>query len=95
MRRNRAENDASHLKLTRRAALSWAGAHCSSWAGWRRGCGICRSIRPISSALLAEENRINIRLIPPARGEIFDRNGVRLAENIPSYRIVMVREDAG
>ncbi len=45
--------------------------------------------------LLAEENRINIRLIPPARGEVFDRNGVRLAQNVPSYRIVIVSEDAG
>jgi penicillin-binding protein 2 len=45
--------------------------------------------------LLAEENRINIRLTPPLRGEIFDRNGVQLAQNVPSYRIVMVREDAG
>ncbi|WP_299353790.1 penicillin-binding protein 2 [uncultured Shimia sp.] len=45
--------------------------------------------------LLAEENRINIRLIPPARGEIFDRNGITLARNQPSYRINIVREDAG
>ena len=45
--------------------------------------------------LLAEENRINIRLIPPARGRIFDRNGKVLAENEPSYRITIVREDAG
>ncbi len=45
--------------------------------------------------LLAEENRINIRLIPPARGEIFDRNGMIIARNSPSYRIVIVREDAG
>jgi len=45
--------------------------------------------------LLAEENRVNIRLIPPARGRIFDRNGKPLAENEPSYRITMVREDAG
>ncbi|GHG88434.1 penicillin-binding protein 2 [Pseudodonghicola xiamenensis] len=45
--------------------------------------------------LLAEENRINIRLIPPARGKIFDRNGNVLAQNSPSYRIVIVREDAG
>lgn len=44
---------------------------------------------------LAEENRINIRLIPPARGEIFDRNGVAVAANEPAYRITMVREDAG
>jgi len=45
--------------------------------------------------LLAEENRINIRLIPPARGQIFDRNGTPIALNEPSYRIVLVPEDAG
>lgn len=45
--------------------------------------------------LLAEENRINIRLIPPARGKIFDRNGNTIAQNVPSYRIIIVREDAG
>ena len=32
--------------------------------------------------LLAEENRINIRLLPPARGLIFDRGGVLVAANI-------------
>ncbi|MFU8863653.1 MAG: penicillin-binding protein 2 [Rhodobacterales bacterium] len=45
--------------------------------------------------VLAEENRISIRLIAPARGQIFDRNGAVIAENQPSYRIIMVREDAG
>lgn len=45
--------------------------------------------------LLAEENRINVRLIPPARGEIFDRHGLVIARNEPSYRLTMVREDAG
>ena len=45
--------------------------------------------------LLAEENRVNLRLLPPARGLIYDRNGVALAENEQIYRIVLVREDAG
>ncbi|MEL7460511.1 MAG: penicillin-binding protein 2 [Pseudomonadota bacterium] len=45
--------------------------------------------------LLAEENRVNIRLLPPARGVIFDRNGVAIADNSQNYRIVIVREDAG
>lgn len=45
--------------------------------------------------LLAEENRINIRLIPPARGLIFDRNGNAIADNEQNYRVIMVREDAG
>ncbi len=45
--------------------------------------------------LLAEENRINIRLIAPPRGVIYDRNGVPIAENAQNYRIIIVREDAG
>jgi penicillin-binding protein 2 len=45
--------------------------------------------------MLAEENRINLRLLPPARGLIYDRNGAPLAINDPNYRIVIVREDAG
>ncbi|SLN15766.1 Stage V sporulation protein D [Pseudoruegeria aquimaris] len=45
--------------------------------------------------LLAEENRINIRLLPPPRGLIYDRNGITVADNTQNYRIVMVREDAG
>ena len=42
---------------------------------------------------LAEENRIKFKLIPPARCEVFDRNGVQLAQNVPNYQIKMVRED--
>ncbi len=45
--------------------------------------------------LLAEENRINLRLLPPVRGLIFDRNGVLLAGNEQNYRVVMKRDDAG
>jgi penicillin-binding protein 2 len=44
--------------------------------------------------LLAEENRVNIRLIPPARGLILDRDGRLMAGNRQNYRIVMVREQA-
>jgi len=42
--------------------------------------------------LLAEENRINMRLIAPARAEIFDRQGRPLAINQQNYRVVMIRE---
>ena len=43
--------------------------------------------------LLAEENRINMRLLPPARGIMFDRDGRPVASNVPNYRILLVRED--
>ena len=44
--------------------------------------------------LLAEENRIKVRLIAPGRGIIYDRNGVVLAGNEQIYRVSMIREDA-
>ncbi|MGA1181421.1 MAG: penicillin-binding protein 2, partial [Marivivens sp.] len=31
--------------------------------------------------LLADENRINLRLLAPSRGLVFDRNGIPLAVN--------------
>lgn len=44
---------------------------------------------------LAEENRIKISLIPPERGQVFDRTGRIIAANVPSYRVTITREDAG
>ncbi|HEX5079355.1 MAG TPA: penicillin-binding protein 2 [Geminicoccaceae bacterium] len=46
-------------------------------------------------ALLADENRINHRLLPPARGAVLDRNGVPLAGNRPTYRVLVIPEQAG
>ena len=45
--------------------------------------------------VLAEENRINLRLLAPQRGRILDRFGVPLATNDQNYRIVLVAEQAG
>ena len=45
--------------------------------------------------VLAEENRINLRLLAPQRGRILDRFGVPLAINQQSYRVVIVAEQAG
>ena len=94
MRRPRVDVEAGHRLLGRRAAIL-GGLQLAFVAG----LGVRMQYLQVDQAdqfrLLAEENRINIRLIPPARGEVFDRNGVPLARNVPSYRIVIVREDAG
>ena len=42
--------------------------------------------------LLAEDNRINLHLIPPTRGHLLDRNGAVLAQNKPNYRVLVVPE---
>ncbi len=41
---------------------------------------------------LSENNRIQLRPIAPNRGLIFDRNGILLAENIPSHSLTLVKE---
>ena len=41
---------------------------------------------------LSDENRIKIQPLAPNRGLIFDRNGVILAENLPSYRLEITQE---
>ena len=41
---------------------------------------------------LADENRINFRLLPPPRGRIVDRFGVPVADNQENYRILLVPE---
>lgn len=45
--------------------------------------------------LLSDGNSIKIRLIPPARGLIHDRNGVLIAGNEQNYRVTLTREEAG
>lgn len=44
---------------------------------------------------LADGNSIKVRLLPPARGLILDRNGVQIAGNEQNYRVTLTREDAG
>jgi penicillin-binding protein 2 len=43
--------------------------------------------------LASEENRIQLRLIPPRRGWIVDRNGTPLALNKPDYRLELIPEE--
>lgn len=44
---------------------------------------------------LSENNRVHVQPIPPSRGLIFDRNGVVIADNRPSFNLSMTRERAG
>jgi penicillin-binding protein 2 len=42
--------------------------------------------------VMADENRINLRLLVPPRGRILDRFGVTMADNRQNYRVVIVPE---
>ena len=37
--------------------------------------------------VLSNKNRVDIEPLPPQRGLIYDRNGVVLAENIPTFSL--------
>lgn len=44
---------------------------------------------------LSDSNRVRIKALPPARGLIFDRNGVVMANNLPAYRLEIIKEQVG
>jgi penicillin-binding protein 2 len=41
---------------------------------------------------LSESNRVSLKALPPTRGLIYDRNGIVLADNLPAYRLEIIRE---
>ncbi|MFT5658108.1 MAG: penicillin-binding protein 2, partial [Gammaproteobacteria bacterium] len=41
---------------------------------------------------LSDSNRVRIKALPPTRGLIFDRNGVVMANNLPAYRLEIIKE---
>ena len=94
MRRPSKDTEESQRRVSRRAAVLGLGmfGFMTVLAGRMRHMQVEQGE---AFRLLAEENRVNLRLIPPVRGLIFDRSGRVLAENAQNYRIVVVREDAG
>jgi penicillin-binding protein 2 len=42
---------------------------------------------------LSSANQWNFRMVPPPRGRILDRNGVVLADNRPSFRLLVIRDE--
>lgn len=42
--------------------------------------------------MLAEDNRVNVQLIAPPRGRVYDRFGVELANTSQNYRVLIVPE---
>ena len=79
--------------LTRRAAILAGGQVllASALAGRLYQLQVLEKDR---YRVMADENRINLRLLVPPRGRIFDRFGTELASNRQNYRVVIVPEEA-
>jgi len=77
------------LRFSRRAVLIAAGqAALFGVLGWR-----LRQLQVLDTSgyrLLSEENRLNVQLVAPARGAIYDRFGASVAENRENLRVLVV-----
>lgn len=85
------DNDRQRL-FSRRAALL-AGGQMTLLTALAGRMYYLQIIEADRYTLLAEENRINLRLLPPERGRIVDRYGVPLAVNQQNYRVVITSEN--
>jgi|TARA_R100001369_G_scaffold27748_1_gene49928 penicillin-binding protein 2 len=89
----RAERDLAKLSKTTRRALLTGGAMTTVVGAlglrmWQF------SVRDAAQYyLLAEKNRINLKLVRPDRGRIYDRSGKIVADNQKAYRITLVPEE--
>jgi penicillin-binding protein 2 len=77
--------------MTRRAALL-AGGQALLCAGVIGRLYQLQILEQDRYKVLAEENRISLRLLVPPRGRIIDRFSTILADNHQSYRVVLVPE---
>ena len=94
MRRTARDTEANARKVTRRA-LFLGGAQVAFIAVLGARMRYMQVEEAEKYRLLAEENRINIRLMPPTRGLILDRSGRLIAGNEQNYRVVITREETG
>jgi penicillin-binding protein 2 len=87
--------DADRQKLFARRAVMLAGGKAVLLAALAGRMYHLQVIEAPRYATLADENRINLRLLPPPRGRILDRHGQLLAGNEQTYRVTIVAEQAG
>ena len=82
-------------KLFTRRALLVAGGQAALFAALAGRMYQLQIVETDRYAVLADENRINLRLLAPPRGRILDRFGVALADNRQNYHLVIVAEQTG
>lgn len=79
-------------KIFSRRAAMLTGGQLVLFAGLGARMYYLQVVQSDRYRTLAEENRINLRLLAPPRGYITDRFGAPMAINVQNYRIVIIRE---
>ena len=85
--------DTERHKLFTRRALFLAGGKASLMAALIGRMYYLQVVEADKYRTLAEENRINLRLLAPRRGRIIDRFGVPIADNEQNYRVLLISEN--
>lgn len=94
MKRTQKQSQESRSKITRRG-LMLGGAQGAIVAILAMRMRKMQLEQANEYRMLSDGNSVKIRLIPPARGLIYDRNGALIAGNEQNYRVTITREDAG
>lgn len=85
--------DSERHKLFSRRALMLAGGKSVLMAALIGRMYYLQVVESDRYKTLAEENRINLRLLAPRRGRIVDRFGVPIADNKQNYRVLLISEN--
>jgi penicillin-binding protein 2 len=89
------QRENNRAKLLTRRALFLAGGQVALLATLAGRMYYLQVVQAGRYAMLADDNRINIRLLAPPRGRILDRFGAVMADNRPTYSVELVAEQAG
>ena len=84
--------DSSRYQTFTRRTLVLGGAQAAAFVVLAGRMYYLQVLKADEYRMLAEENRINVRLLAPLRGRIVDRYGTVLASNRQNYRAVLVAE---
>lgn len=86
------KTDKTREKLFSRRAAMLVGGQMALFAGLGARMYYLQVLQAERYRTLAEDNRINLRLLAPPRGYILDRFGEPMAINVQNYRIVIIPE---
>jgi len=86
--------DSDRARLFNRRAALLGGGQALLMSGLAARMYYLQVVESDRYRMLAEENRISIRLLPPPRGRILDRFGQPLAVNRQNFRVLIVPEQA-
>jgi penicillin-binding protein 2 len=84
--------DQDRSKSFTRRALMLGGAQVVLFSALTGRMYYLQVVESEKYKVLSEDNRINLRLLPPPRGRIVDRFGVQMATNKQNYRVIVVAE---